>query len=124
MRLLAKVKRMERAASAAAQGEERFSYARRPLGVLWRDSEERLPREVYSAMVPGEEIARDFWILDHCDGATLVRSAERVTRDALDLGNVFDADGTLIGRVRADDGKVITLDYARPVSAGGAAGEV
>jgi hypothetical protein len=111
MRLLTKVRRLERDAAAIAEAEEAASARRRPVGVLWTHEEGKLDAPALDAMQPGEEIVRDFWIESQHEGATQARSRERITRDAGDRGRVYDAAGVEIGRVVEDDGHVVTLDY-------------
>jgi len=123
MRLLTKIKKLERDRAAAAAEADARSVERMPVGVLWDCDAAKLASEDLDALVDGEEVVRDFWILGSGGEATTeVRSCERVTREAADRGRVFDARGRVIGRVVEDDGSdVVVLDYDRSVTLGGAA---
>jgi len=114
MRFLTKVRRIERQQEAAATARALASPSRRPVGVLWNEDARKLSAEELAALRPGDVVVTDFTILaPPSQGATRVSSVERVTRDAGDLGLVFNVAGVAIGRVLQDDGRVVSLDYDR-----------
>lgn len=89
MRLGKAIKRLETRATVAA-GEERD----RGVGYVINYTGDSVDVDA-GAVGPGQFVALDVHVMD---GVT-VRTVERVTDDADDVGWVYDAEGGLIGRV-------------------------
>jgi len=121
MRLLSR--RMRRLAARAAG-----SGASAPAGIVWTVDEQRVMRP----LLEGEFVAADVYIVGgsddtHSDGfPPLWRVVERVTRDPLDLGLVYDSLGICGSVTSPRGGRVTEVDYERdpvpgePVCGGGA----
>ena len=122
MRLIKRLDAMEERAAAAAAAE-------RPSGkvmVCWSTREERVAD---GDLAPGDFVACDVHYLDpqgperdvarYREEATAeeleftpcVRIVERITRDARDLGVVYDETGVRVGVVVELDGSMLTLRH-------------
>jgi hypothetical protein len=108
MRLLRRLEGLE-AGAAVAEAE-----AEAAVGVVWSCDELRLDATQLEA---GEYIACDSHRLDPPElfaSCPRVRLVERITRDADDLGYIYDAAGVRVGRVTAVDGNLVSYRAVRP----------
>jgi len=122
MRLLKQVRRIEQKRLAAAAGAGVSLVG--PVALCWSVDEARVGRP----LVAGEFLAVDVHRV-RVDGlAWEIRTVERVTSDSADLGFVYDASGSRVGRVVRLDGSLLTIDIdvltldASDLSAPGGAG--
>jgi len=105
MRLVRQVRRLEGAAAARALEREPVQ-----VGLAWTEAKDTVEA---AGLVEGEYIACDIHVCDESqDGVTVIRTTERVTHDARDLGAVYlsEDSGTAVGRVTAIDGTLITYE--------------
>lgn len=98
MRLLAKVRGLEAVAVAGA------SSRRQPTGVVWTADDVRVDRDAVGA---GEHVALDVRITGAIGETPTWQTVERVSREASDLGVVYDAGGSAVGRVVRVDGSLV-----------------
>ena len=98
MRLLAKVRGLEAVAVAGARAR------RQPTGVVWTSDDVRVDPEAVGA---GEHVALDVRITGAIGETPTWQTVERVSREASDLGVVYDAGGSAVGRVVRVDGSLV-----------------
>lgn len=91
MKLLRKIERLEASAEQRAPDNS-------PVGLVWSSDEHRVAPGQAEA---GEYVACDVWLAGGLEFAGVAHPGlcERFTRDAEDLGIVYDAEGAAVGRV-------------------------
>lgn len=97
MKLLRQVERLEAAAAVRAVEPAAVS-------LVWSSDEVVVD---LAQLRPGEYVATDVTIEERLEGVSIWRTRERLTCDVRDLGNVYDVDGELVGRIVAIDGPMV-----------------
>jgi hypothetical protein len=93
VRLAKQVVRLELKADEKARSKKGCAF-----GIVWSADDQRLPAG--RRLKTGELVALDVTITGFSGGVACIRSVERVTRDAEDLGVVYAADGMeVVGRI-------------------------
>jgi hypothetical protein len=93
------------------------AVAESPVGIAWSHCEKRLDDVELS---DGEFLALDVTISGAIGEVPLWRTAERITRDPEDYGQVFDSAGELVGAVRSIKNGLVTLALTGGADAGAA----